>query len=215
MNTRHPAVMSASVGIIFLAWAVVHFTTTEGSPRFDTGPHRALGQILAQEALKVHESGKRLILISRETDQFPSPAFEAQVAGFEETLAKAGVKITTRRLLKVDPLRLPAVPPGDFAELLRKADEKDVIVSLLGPPILDDAQVDRLGKKRSHVLAVCSGTVPQRVDLKQLFKGKLLEVAVVSKDAPAGRPGGGTQAEFDRMFTLVTSANLSDLPVVP
>jgi len=215
MNTRHPAVISASVGIIFLAWAVIHFTTTEGPPRFDAGPHRALGEVLAREALKVHESGKRLILITRETDQFKAPAFEAQLAGFEETLAKAGVKITTRRLLKVDPLRLPAVPPGDFAELLRKADEKDVIVSLLGPPILDDTQVDRLGKKRPHVLAVCSGTVPQRVDLRQLFKWKLMEVAVVSRDTPVGHPGGGTQAEFDRMFTLVTAANLSDLPAVP
>jgi len=201
-------------GLLALAaWAVIYFTFYPLPPRFDRGPHRALGQVLAQEALKLQQPGGRVFLITRDTAMFKTPAFEAQAEGFRQTLKKARVEIAATRLLKVDPLRILGVPPGDFLDLLSKANEKDVIVSLLGPPVLDAGQLAKLdGSNRPRVLAVCSGAMPRQVDLKQLFDEKLIHAAVINRIEPGASSGTGRTGDFDRLFKLSTPANLADLP---
>jgi len=200
-------------GLVALAaWAVVLFSLYPLPPRFDRGPHRALGQVLAQEALKLQQPGGRIILITRDTAMFKTPAFEAQAEGFQRTLKKARVEIAATRLLKVDPLRVLSVPPGDFLELLRKAGEKDVIVSLLGPPVLDAGQLAQLDGNRPRVLAVCSGAMPRQVDLKRLFDEKLIHAAVITREEPAASSSAGANSPFDRHFKLITPANLAEMP---
>jgi len=201
-------------GVVTLAaGGVIYFTLVPMPPKFDRAPHTALGQVLAREALKLQQPGGRIIFITRDTTMFKTPAFEAQSEGFEKELRKAGAKIAVKRVLKVDPLRVVAVPPGDFFELLRKANEKDVIVSLLGPPVLDAAQIGKLTENRPHVIAVCSGAMPQQVDLKRLFDQRLIEAVVISRNEPAS--AGGANDGFDRHFKLITTANLSDLLPLP
>jgi hypothetical protein len=194
------------------AWAVVLLTLYPLPPPFDRKPHTALGRVLAQEALKLQQPGGRIILISRDTTMFKSPAFEAQTEGFRQALRKARVEIAVTRLFKVDPLRVLGVPPGDFLELLRKADEKDVIVSLLGPPVLDAGQLAKLDVNRPQVLAVCSGAMPRQVDLKRLFDEKLIHAAVISREDPVTSSTSGATSAFDRLFKLITPANLAELP---
>lgn len=197
---------------IVTAWAVILFSIYPFPPRFDREPHRELGQVLAQEALKLQQPGGRIILITRDTAMFKAPAFEAQAEGFRRTLKKARVEIAATRLLKVDPLRVLSVPSGDFLELLRKASEKDVIVSLLGPPVLDASQIAKLEGNRPQVLAVCSGAMPRQVDLKRLFDEKLIHAAVISREEPAAASAAGATGAFERHFKLITPANLTELP---
>jgi len=194
------------------AWAVILFSIYPLPPRFDSGPHRELGQVLAREALKLQQPGGRIILITRDTAMFKAPAFEAQAEGFRRTLKNARVEIAATRLLKVDPLRVLSVPSGDFLELLRKASEKDVIVSLLGPPVLDAGQIAKLDGNRPRVLAVCSGAMPRQVDLKRLFDEKLIHAAVISREEPAAASAAGATGAFDRHFKLITPTNLTELP---
>ena len=194
------------------AWAVILFSIYPLPPRFDREPHRELGQVLAQESLKLQQPGGRIILITRDTAMYKAPAFEAQAEGFRRTLKKARVEIAATRLLKVDPLRVLSVPSGDFLELLRKTSEKDVIVSLLGPPVLDAGQIAQLDASRPRVLAVCSGAMPRQVDLKRLFDQKLIHTAVISRDEPAAASAAGATGAFDRQFKLITAANLAELP---
>jgi hypothetical protein len=199
--------------VVLAAWAVVFFSVCPMSPHFDNGPHRALGQVLGEETLKLRDSTSRLIVITRDTAEFEAPAITAQLDGFQRTLRKGSAKITTTHLLKVDPLRVVGVAPGDFFELLRKSADNDVIVSFLGPPSLSDDQIARLGTGRPRVLAVCSGSMPQQIDLRKIFSQKLLHLAVISRpDATRAASGSGTaQGGFDRVFKLITPANLADL----
>lgn len=210
-GTRFRGIVAGAV--LLGAGAVIAFSVCPLPPHFDLGPHRAVGTILGEETLKLRDSGSRLVVISRDTAEFKAPASAAQLDGFQRALGKAGVRIATTHVLKVDPLRVVGVPPGDFFELLRKSSDNDVIVSFLGPPSLGADQLAKLGNKRSHVVALCSGSMPQQVDLRKLFDQKLLEVAVISRpDAPRAASGSrGTQADFDRMFKLITAANLAEL----
>ena len=105
------------------------------------------------------------------------------------------------------------MPPGDFYELLRRGRDNDVIVSFLGPPVLTDEQVAKLGEKRPRILAVCSGAMPAQVDLRRIFDQKLLLAAVLSLPNPRLQAAADSRRNaFDEMFKLITLANLSELP---
>ena len=202
-----------SAVVIAAAFIVIYLSLYPLPPRFDLAPHQALGEILGAEALKLREPGSRIIVIVRETqEEFKAPASEAQFDGFQHALKKAGAKIATAHRFKTDPLRLVSVAPGDFTEVIRRSADNDVIVSFLGPPVLSDDQLAKLGNKRPKILAVCSGAMPQLVDLRRLFDQKLLNIAVISRpDAPRTGAGAG-QAAFDRLFKLITPENIADSP---
>ena len=96
----------------------------------------------------------------------------------------------------------------------RKTGEADVIVSFLGPPVFTDAQVARLGGKRPKLVAFCTGAMPDQVDLPRVFEQKLLHVAIISRASPttAGPEPANLRAWFDRMYQVITPANLAELP---
>lgn len=203
--------------VLIAASALVLYLTLVPRPSLgDLGPHRVLGETLAREAIVARENVGRVFVIVRELETFRVPAAEAQLNAFRAALKKAGVPIARTQLVKSDPLRVAAVPPGDFFDLLRNAAQNDVIVSFHGPPVLDAGQLAKLGDKRARVFAVCSGAMPAQVDVRKIFAQGLLRAAVISRPAPAAESGGGgAQGEFDRMFQMITSDNLADLPSSP
>lgn len=181
-------------------------------PPIDPRPHRGLGEAMAAEALKLMAGDGRLIVIIRDSDSFIQPATEAQLEGFRKAIEAAGNKIHTTRAIKVDPLRVVSVPPGDFYEILRQAKDSDVIVSFLGLPNFGADHLAKLGTKRCPTVALCSGMMPARIDLKGAFQQKLLHAAIVSRpDAPAKASAGDARAAFAQMFKVITPSNLSDL----
>jgi hypothetical protein len=183
-------------------------------PHFDLRPHEALGQTVAGEALKLLGPGGRVILVTRDLALFKNPPVKAQVGSFCQALKKGGGTVGVTNHIKIDPLRLVSVPPGDFFLILKKASEPDVIVSFLGPPVLNPEQVSKLEEKRPKVVALCTGAMPRQVNLKRLFDDKLLHVAVISRTPLAANAPefGSVQACFDHWYALVTPANLDDLP---
>jgi hypothetical protein len=181
-------------------------------PAIDARPHVGVGQTLAGEALKLLEGNARLIVITRDLESFKVPATEAQSRGFLGAIKRAGKAPAVIRSIKVDPLRVVEVPPGEFFDLLRQSKEDDVIVSFLGPPALSDDQVAKLGAKRPRILALCSGALPARVDLKKVFAQQLLLVAIVSRpDAPAQAGPGDARSAFEQMYKVITPGNLAEL----
>jgi hypothetical protein len=184
------------------------------TPPFQAEPHQALGQVAAEEALKLAPGQGRVVVFARDQKTFKSPAAAAQLAGFADALARAGRKIAATNLLAVDPLRIANVPPGGFLERLQRGAEGDVIVSFLGPPLLTDDQLRRLGQKRVNVVAVCSGDLPRQVDLRRLFEQKLLHAAIITRLAPLPKPvpGAAPRAWFDSLFQVILPGNLDDLP---
>jgi hypothetical protein len=181
-------------------------------PRIDPRPHRALGRTLASEALKLGGPGARVIVIARDTEFYRNPDADEQLKALTEAIVKGGGTVSLANKLKVDPLRVMSVPPGDFLQILKKATEKDVVVSLLGPPVFTREQVTSLQGKALKVIAVCTGNLPRQNDLKQPFDQGILKVAVVSKKG-AQRHGPATedtQTWFDHLYALVTPANVAE-----
>jgi hypothetical protein len=201
--------------VIVAAAAGLYLFLFPTPPAIDARPHKGAGETLAGEALKLLEGNARLIVITRDLQSFKVPAAEAQLRGFLGALRDAGKAPAAVRSIKVDPLRVVEVPPGEFFDLIRLGKEDDVIVSFLGPPALADEQVAKLGAKRPRILALCSGGLPARVDLKTTFAQQLLHLAVVSRpDAPAQAGPGSERGAFEQMFKVITPGNVSELPAL-
>lgn len=207
--------IAISAGFVTLcAWISIYLSVWGLPPRLDARPHEALGRIVAEEALKLRGPEGKLRLICRDTVRFKSPATAAQLRGFHSVCQANGAVVAATNSLKIDPLRLMNVPGLDYLQILKASSEADVVVSFLGPPVLNSDQLVRLPEKRPKVVAVCSGAMPSQVNLKRIFDDKLLHLAVISRpDITTNGPASDTpRSWFDHLYTLITPASLSELP---
>ena len=108
--------------------------------------HLELGRTLAAESLKLLKSGGKLTIIARDTDVFPQPAMTLALSALQKEIRRGGAEIRSTQLVQLDPIRPSAVPSGDYYELLRRLPEGDVIVSLLGPPVLSEEHKEKIGR---------------------------------------------------------------------
>lgn len=201
-------VIMASVTILFL-------TYFQRTPRIDPRPHRAIGEALAEQAAKQLGTGGRIILIAPDTKAFNYPGAEVQLKAFHQALRRAQLSVAVTNRIRLDPLRLVRVRAEDFSEILRKQSDVDVVISLMGPPILTSEQKTRLGEKHPRVVAVCSGDMPRQVNLKALFAENLLQAAIVSRPRPGASPTSDDPQEwFNAWFQWITPQNVTDLPSV-
>jgi hypothetical protein len=198
---------------IAVAGGILCFRYLSPPPAVEPQPHMAVGEALAAQAAKALGSGGRITLIAPDVTAFKHPGAEVQLKAFHHALGQAKLSVAATNWIKLNPLYLRRVPPGDFADLLRKQSDGDVIVSLLGPPFLTAEQKARLGEKRPRVVAVCSGDLPLYFDLKSLFADNLLHAAIISRRAPGPAPQADSLSQwFDHFFQWITVQNLTDLP---
>lgn len=205
---RTIAARTLAVIAIVMAWHSIYTGVHPSPPAVDPAPHMALGRWVADRAMDLQQPGARLILFARDPGLVPVPAAAAQVAGFLEEVGKAGRKVAGTRWIRLDPLRLPAVPSGDFFDQIRKGRSNDVIVSFLGPPVLDEEQLLRLGPNRPRIIAVCPGSAPRSWNLLQLFEHGLLAAVLLRDETASTVPG---KPPLGRSFRWVTPANLAEL----
>jgi hypothetical protein len=208
-------VLGVAAGLVTVAaWAALWVANQGGfGPTINSKPHEASGWMLARQALELLQPGAPLVVITRDTTAFKNPASDFQLAGFKNTLRQAGVTISKLQALQVDPLRPVEVPPGDFFELIRNTPKGGVIVSFMGPPLLSELQRKQLGEVKPSILAFCSGSLADSVDLRTLFDQGLLQRAIVSRTnvlrAPDASPD--LQRWFDQSFVVITASNHASL----
>lgn len=190
-----------------------YFSVGEAPPRLDRRPQMALGQALAEEAIKLLGNGGRVTLIARDTSTVKNPASDWQVKAFSDTLRRAKLAVTATNFVQLDPLRVVRVPPGEFFAAIKKNSEADVVASLLGPPMLNNDDIGRLGERRPHIVAVCSSSMLGQMNLKELFGQNLLHLAIINRPRPAPElPASDNLHDwFDHFYQVVTPANLSEL----
>jgi hypothetical protein len=208
-------VIRIAVGLITIAaWSLLCLSLHGGlGPRVDTRAHEESGSLLAQEALAWLEPGGQITVIARDTGTFKNPASDIQLASFRKAISQAHATIHSIRALQVDPLRPIAVPSSDFCEVIRNAPEGSVIVSFMGPPVLTVAERSRLGEIKPAIVAFCSGSLPELVDLRSLFEQGLLQAAVVDRRG-AGWPAPASanqRNDAEPSFVTLTATNLADL----
>jgi hypothetical protein len=208
--------MSSKKIVVIAAWlvigvsSVIIYGTVIGWPlRINPRPHQALGEMLANESLKLLGPGGRIGLMARETEVFKNPAHDIQLMRFHRVIGKAGVKVAFSRLVKVDPLRVAAVPVGELFQLLKKASDVDVVVSYLGAPQWTDKQLAELGEKRPKIVAVCLGVSVD--EIRRLFQRKAFDVAIIDRRNPAHVPpkSNDTAAWFDYLYEVVRATEAS------
>jgi hypothetical protein len=192
-------VIRIAIGVVIIAaWFFVGVSLKGGlGPHVDADPYEVSGALMAQQALALLESGGQIAIIARDTTTFSNPASDIQLASFLKTIEQAHATIGTIRKLQVDPLRPIAVPSSDFCELIRNTDRGSVIVSFMGPPRLTDRERAGLGAIQPAIVAFCSGSLPELVDMRSLFAQGLLEAAVVDKRGS------------EQPFLMLTASNFS------
>ena len=204
----------AAVLVTLGAWGLVYFSA-DGvvGPSIDPNTHEAIGWTIGRQTLGLLKPGGQVIVITRDTAEFKNPASDIQLRSFTKTLQEGHVSVGKLRALQVDPLRPIEVPPGDFFDLIRNAPKGSVIVSFMGPPLLTGQQLKQLGEIKPSIVAFCSGSLPERVDVRAIFEQGLLQAAVVSRKQVARsslRPKG-LQGWFDESYLAVTPATLGNL----
>jgi len=210
VKTIAAIVTIAGAGLLF------YFSTQLASPKVDARLQEAIGQVMAEEGAKSLGSGGHITLICLDTSTIKNPNADYQVKAFHRALRKAKLTLTGTNSIKLDPLRLVRVPAGDFVEIMRKQSDNDVIVSFLGPPILNAEQRAKMGETRPRIVALCSGWMPRQVDLRELFAQNLLHVAVISRSTPSPTPPSSNDPKdwFDQFYQIVMKSNLSELPLL-
>jgi len=198
---NHPAIAAAGVvlagSLAALAW------TQFGPPAPGPGDvQNSIGETLGRLAIQRLGTGKRLVVLMRDTAAFPQPAADRVLAALTRTVRAAGATVPEIQTFEVDPLRPAQVPPGDFLEQIRRAGPGDVIVSLMGPPLLSDEQRSQLPETPPcRVIALCAGPFPDATAVQSLARQHLLHAAVMDRPDPvkaALPPGPGRETFQDR-----------------
>jgi len=206
---RDSNAVNVIAGLVVLGASAAILISLRGGfpPRPNPKPHQAAGWMMARQALGLLKPGGQIIIVTRDTAAFKNPATEIQLASFKKELRKTRAVIGSIRAIQIDPLKPVEAPPGDFFELIRHASGESVIVSFMGPPLLSETQAGQLGAAKPGIVAFCSGSLADQLDLRWFFERGLLQAAVLSRRNPLASQPKDLQGWFDRSFLAVTTAD--------
>ncbi len=201
------------VSVAAIAGSLLALFLTFGAypPGTDATVPREVGRSLAEAATKLLPPGGRITVLARDTSTFPQPAAAATLEALLGEIRKAGATVASVEVMQVDPLRPLQVSPDDFYQLLRRAKANDVIVSLMGPPLLSDEQRQTLGEVKPQIVAFCPGNLPNYIDLRLLAERHLLHAAVLGRPLPS-KAAPPLAETFDNLYSRASAADLAKLP---
>jgi len=184
---KNRPVVAAAAGVVLVGSLAALAWTWAGAPAPGPGPIQdAVGEALGRQVLKQLGSGGRMIVLMRDTAVYPQPAADRVLAALDHTVRGGGGPAPEVQTFEVDPLRPAQVPPGDFLEQIRRARTGDVLVSLMGPPLLSDEQRAQLpAVPAPRIVVLCAGPFPDAAAVRSLAQQHLLHAAVMD------RPDGG------------------------
>jgi hypothetical protein len=200
----------SAIGVALVAFTLL---TAHRPPRPDGSLHRAVGTALATQTLNLLPPHGRVTILARDTETFRQPALDLLLSALQKKLRSSGKSASVRRL-QVDPLRPMEVPPGELFEVIRRSHPGDVIVSLLGPPLLSEEQWGQVQPLKPKLVAFCPGNFAETIDLNRLFDAGFLHAAVVSRTWPpeASASTRTVPREFDELYLKVTASDRSPVP---
>jgi hypothetical protein len=169
-------------------------------PKIDSALYSQVGKTLAQQALAILPAGGRIVIIARDLQVYRQPAMEIALKEFRNTIGSAAE--IGNHFVQVDPLRPVEVPPGDFYEAIRRAKTNDVVVSFLGPPILEPEQQEKLTGNKRKIVALCTGNMAEQADLVDLARRGLLHAAIVNRRSQ-GNTTNSASLSFDQLYAVV------------
>src|SRR5258708_6018433 len=122
------------------------YRTEFGTSNLNVPLHQAVGQIMAEETLRVAGHTGGVVLVT--TDTAHAPELKVQIEAFEKELKRRG--ITVKEKVTLDPGDNPKYRPGAglsakrFLKIVRKHPGTDAIVSFVGAPQLSEVEIAQL-----------------------------------------------------------------------
>ncbi|MGD0651234.1 MAG: hypothetical protein ABSA97_08865 [Verrucomicrobiia bacterium] len=210
---RTKLILFSIVGIVGGAiWLFVYLRGVNRPSTASVAPFAALGEVTAQETAKLLDNKGRIVVVTRDTGQYPAPELEEQLKAFQQTVKQhpdLTLAATEKVQLDTD-ITDAGLSPDFYLNLLQKYPDAAAIVSFVGPPALSPQQIRTLPQKIPKFIAVSLATVP----LKRLFRSDLIHVAIVNRTKPAqqsGKKPASAREQFDQYFQVVTAENADSL----
>lgn len=188
---RISAILAGVVGAVALVSTFIQWPPGE-----DRAIPERIGREMAAEALRLRGANGRIVVLARDTEEFPQKSVDVALASFQAELGRSGTKAEAVRRFQVDPLRMVQVPPGDFFELMRRSKAGDVLVSFMGPPLLSEQQRSTLGDIQPKVVAFCPGYLPRYINLALMAERGLLHGGVIARTDASGDRYEGQYEKF-------------------
>lgn len=204
------------IAVIIIVSACISIWNTQcKKPKPDTRPIRMSGEVIAHETLKLIGNKGEIAVVTMDTDNH-----RMQFKAFKRVLNEQP-NVTLAATEKIAPQQLARSEMGSgisaeqFFQLLEKYPKTAAIVSMVGPPILKDADINRIGPNVPKLLVYA----PMVVGVRKLLEEQVIQVAVVPRmmmGPPMAGPGAfnAPQAQGgDGLFEVLTPQTIQSRPI--
>jgi len=210
--TKKNALIAIASLLVILGSASWIYYREFKAPKHDVGLHRRVGEVMAEQTVKLVGTKGRLVLITIPTG--PEPELKTQLEAFRATLKKIGnYEIKEHELDTKDQAKygLGAGLSGRrFVRTVKNNPKADAIISFVGAPKLSDEEIAELTKTPKFIAETRS---PDH--LPKLFDKQIIQIAVASRfvfPAPGPRKTKTAQQWFDKRYQIVAADSVSTIP---
>jgi len=181
------------------------------APKYNVALHQRIGEIVAEETMKVVGPKGTVLLITIPTAQ--EPELQTQLNAFTRSLKRnANYRIKEHELDTKDQPKYGLGSGLSGRRFVRAVNnhDSDAIVSFVGAPSLSKEDIASLKRKPKFVVETRSPD-----ELLNLFDKGVLDVAIVSRfvfPAPGPLKPSTPQQWFDKRYQVITAEAAKSLP---
>lgn len=213
LGEKKPLVVGVCIVAITISILSLFITQCERSPRIDVTRYAAAAEGLGKKLGEELPGASKVVLVVMDP-KIESQVFNAQTKGFDKGLApfEEKVKIVDRYYIKLEDMSRgtgSGMPSKVYMELLQKYPDVDVIVSLVGIPLLSDDEIDQLPPNIPRLYAL----ILYGIGVKRAFDEGVLSAAVIPKydKIEEGPDPKDSEGLFNKYYRFVTEQNYEDL----
>ena len=216
LNKKQRVIKSICLVVIFACAISIYHTTCSGGPKPSKLPIYEAGQMVADETLKLIGRKGNVVVIAMD-NSYSKP----QLKAFRQTIEKQpGAEVTAVEYVAAGELAKGAMGSAlsseTFLRLIQKHRNAAAIVSLVGPPVLSDQEIDKLDAKIPKVVVFA----PMGFGIRKLLEEQVVQVAIIPRITPPMAPvtPGNTSTAAPpqgagRSYEVVTTETIQSRPV--
>ncbi len=214
-EVKRPLLALVSIIVITTSLISIYLSQRTPTPKINLKPFQGLGEVVGEETVKLIKQHGEVVVVVMDTGNNKMPAITAPLDAFQHVLKESsGVRIRATETVKTDLQAM--IGPGmlisanQFIALLDKYSSADAIVTFVGVPTMQPSDWERLPSRRPKVIDAGAFS-PQ---LREFMNRDIVQVAIQPRFKPGQNTAEPTTPRewFERFYTVVTAANMSELP---
>ena len=209
-----PVLVAVAILAIVGSIAWIYFEMPGRRPSIQLEPYQALGQVAAEETVRLLNRQGQIVIIVPETPAGSNPVEEAKLKTFSGVSKKGGLSLASVEKFALPPsARLFGrnVPREWFLHVLQTHPKAAALVLFAEFPSLEQADADQLKKDGVKIILISAS----RSGAKRLVDDGLVQLAVVPRgDTPpqASATPQSTRETFDRYYAILTPGKTAASP---